>query len=120
MSLRFEASFRARLRAPAGTLFAPASKPSTKTAPKKLNACLIRVRTSTSSRVTSKRPKALRSSAADWAEDDMHHALYFVCASGFSVKEYSRQRHRVRRVRRIYNQELFTLRPQHLRGESEG
>jgi NitT/TauT family transport system substrate-binding protein len=50
----------------------------------------------------------------------MHHALYFVGASGFSVKEYSQQRHRVRRVRRIYNQELFTLRPQHLRGESEG
>ncbi len=48
----------------------------------------------------------------------MNHTLYFVGASGFSVKEYSPQRHRVRRVRRLSNQTLSTLRPQRLRGES--
>jgi len=36
--------------------------------------------------------------------------------SGFSVKKYSPPRHRVRRDRRIFYQELFTLRPQRLRG----
>jgi len=50
----------------------------------------------------------------------MNHTLYFVGASGFSVKEYSPQRHRVRRVRRLSNQTLSTLRPQRLRGESHG
>ena len=96
----------------------------------------------------------------------MSHALYFVGASGSSVKEYSPQRHRVefrnsncglrisptrrtqrhggeiselifttkgtkerrilpqrhrvRRVRRIFKQKLFTPRPQRLRGESHG
>ncbi len=57
----------------------------------------------------------------------MNHALYPVGVSGFSVKWYSPQRHRVRRV---FNQKLFTPRPQpscrratadrRLRGESHG
>jgi len=50
----------------------------------------------------------------------MNHALYFDGGFGFSVKEYSPQRHRVRRVRRIFNQKLFPPRPQRLRGESHG
>jgi NitT/TauT family transport system substrate-binding protein len=48
----------------------------------------------------------------------MNRALYFDGASGFSLQEYSPQRHRVRRVRSIFNQKLFPPRPQRLRGES--
>jgi NitT/TauT family transport system substrate-binding protein len=44
--------------------------------------------------------------------------LYFVSASGFAVKRYSPQRHRVRRVRRIFCQQIFTQRSQRLCGES--
>jgi NitT/TauT family transport system substrate-binding protein len=50
----------------------------------------------------------------------MNQPLYFIGASRFSVKEYSPRRHGVRRVRRIFNQKLFTPRPQRLRGESHG
>jgi ABC-type nitrate/sulfonate/bicarbonate transport system substrate-binding protein len=44
--------------------------------------------------------------------------LYFVSASGFAVKKYSPQRHRVRRVRRIFCQQIFIQRSQRLCGES--
>ena len=42
--------------------------------------------------------------------------LWDYSSSGFTVKEYSPQRHGVRRVRSIFNQELFSLRPQRLCG----
>jgi NitT/TauT family transport system substrate-binding protein len=58
--------------------------------------------------------------AAALEEDEMNHGHCFVVASRFSVKEYSPQRHRVRRVRRIFNQKLFPPRPQRLRGEPHG